>query len=508
MPATSTFVVHEGHRCACFAGTAATRRPLSAQRWLCVAAAWWALLCSALPIAESLRTSPRFDSLRRVVPLSSSGPQEAELPWTPSSWQRLPIDQSPVYRSQEELERALADIARREPLVSPSEVDALQTQLARVAAGDGFLLMGGDCAESFDEFSADHVRATLDVLREMAAALAAGGGRAVTTVARVAGQFAKPRSAAVETRGGVALPAYRGDIVNGAAFTAAAREPDATRLARAFDQSRRALDELRAGLAAHVTLPPALEALRPLQRAVVERCASASASAEPAAVFAGHECLLLPYEAAQLRRDDARGGRWLATSAHFLWVGERTRQPGHAHAHFVSGVANPVGVKVSAAVDGDALLALLRAVDPRGVAGRVTVIVRMGAAELRTRLPPLIRAVQRAGRSVVWCCDPMHANTQRAAGGLKTRDFDRVWDELAAFFDVHAACDSVAGGLHLELAGQFVTECVGGRLGPRVDEAQLPWAYRSRCDPRLNGFQALELALLAAHKMQQLRSAA
>lgn len=406
----------------------------------------------------------------------------------------------------------LDDIARREPLVTPSEVDALQTQLARVAAGDGFVLMGGDCAESFDEFSADHVRATLDVLREMATALAAGGGRAVTTVARVAGQFAKPRSEAVETRGGVALPAYRGDIVNGAAFTAAAREPDASRMARAFDVSRRALDELRAAraappttqLAPHVALPPALEALRPLQRAVVER----GASAEAAAVFAGHELLLLPYEAAQLRRDAAGGGRWLATSAHFVWVGERTRQPGHAHVHFASGVANPVGVKVSAAVDGDALLALLDALDPRRVPGRVTVIVRMGAAQLRTRLPPLIRAVQRAGRSVVWCCDPMHANTRRAAGGQKTRDFDRVWDEVAAFFDVHAACGSVAGGLHLELAGQFVTECVGGRLGPRVDEAALPWAYRSRCDPRLNGFQALELALLAAHKMQQLRSAA
>jgi 3-deoxy-7-phosphoheptulonate synthase len=378
--------------------------------------------------------------------------------------------------------------------------------------------MGGDCAESFQEFSTNHIQDTLRVMLQMASVISSAGSIPVVSVGRMAGQFAKPRSESHETVDGVTLPSYRGDIINSEAFTVQARTPDPRRMLAAYRQSAQTLDVLRAGtsavggeaapwrlleanLAFAQRFPPD-STYRQLRTAIELKKGSQEAGSTE--FFTAHECLLLPYEEA-LTRFDGRSGRWLDLSAHMLWVGERTRQLDHAHLHFVSGTGNPVGIKLSDKCDPDELLRILRLVNRDDVPGRVVLIVRMGAEMLREKLPALIRAVQDAGRSVVWCCDPMHGNTVKAPSGQKTRPFDRICAEVRAFFEVHAEMGTHAGGVHLEMTGADVTECLGGGVDG-VLEQHLGHNYRTACDPRLNGNQALELSFFIAQLMRDARS--
>lgn len=402
-------------------------------------------------------------------------------------------------------------------LVSTDEIYCLQEHLARVSSGQAFLLTGGDCAESFQEFSANHVEDTLRVILQMVSVISSAGSIPVVTVGRMAGQFAKPRSESHETVAGVTLPSYRGDIINSEAFTAQARTHDPRRMLTAYRQSAQTVDALRAGTSA-ATGGAAVSRLLEANLAFAQRFPPDSKyrqlrkemelkqvgeEAVPTEFYTAHECLLLPYEEA-LTRFDRRSGRWLDLSAHMLWVGERTRQLDHAHLHFVSGTGNSVGIKLSDKCDPAELLRILRLVNPDDTPGRVVLIVRMGAEKLREKLPELIRAVRDAGRSVVWCCDPMHGNTVKAPSGHKTRPFDRICEEVRAFFEVHAALGTHAGGVHLEMTGADVTECLGGGVDG-VLEQHLGRNYRTACDPRLNGNQALELSFFIAQLMRDAR---
>lgn len=390
--------------------------------------------------------------------------------------------------------------------------------------------MGGDCAESFQESSTDHIQATLRAILQMAFTISFGASIPVVRVGRIAGQFAKPRSEPQETIDGITLPSFRGEIINAKAFTPQARTHDPRRMLSAYQQSARTLEVLRAvttsegggvGLSRLLGLNMAFARRFPPDsryrqicseiasssefkqaRKMVERQPLGAASTE---FFTSHECLLLPYEQALTRREGSSSGRWLDLSAHMLWIGERTRQLDHAHLHFVAGIGNPVGIKLSDQCDPAELLQILGLVNPDNVPGRVVLIVRMGAEKLREKLPVLIRAVQDAGRSVVWCCDPMHSNTVKARGGLKTRPFERICAEVRAFFEVHAAMGSHPGGVHLEMAGSAVTECLGGGVDAVLEE-HLGRNYRTACDPRLNGDQALELSFLIAQHMREIAS--
>jgi 3-deoxy-7-phosphoheptulonate synthase len=418
-----------------------------------------------------------------------------------------------------------AELRTSPPLIFAGEARALKTALGRVAAGEAFLLQGGDCAESFGEFHANAIRDTVKVLLQMAVVLSFAAGAPVVKLARMAGQFAKPRSSDTETIEGVTLPSYRGDIINDAAFTAEARVPDPARMQRAYSQSAITLNLLRAfaqgGFAdlhrvqqwnqAFVAASPLGARYSALSRRIAESLAFMTAcgidparlpQARGTEIYTSHDALLLPYEEA-LARQDSLTGDWYACSAHLLWLGDRTRQPDHAHVEFARGVGNPLAMKCGPSLAADELLRLLDILNPGNEPGRMTLICRMGAARINDRLPPLIRAVQREGRVVGWCCDPMHGNTVPTAGGRKTRSFDRILAELRAFFAIHASEGTYPGGVHLEMTGKDVTECTGGIGG--VDEAALETRYQTLCDPRLNGTQALELAFLAADLIRQRR---
>jgi 3-deoxy-7-phosphoheptulonate synthase len=418
-----------------------------------------------------------------------------------------------------------AELRTSPPLIFAGEARALKTALGRVAAGEAFLLQGGDCAESFGEFHANAIRDTVKVLLQMAVVLSFAAGAPVVKLARMAGQFAKPRSSDTETIEGVTLPSYRGDIINDAAFTAEARVPDPARMQRAYSQSAITLNLLRAfaqgGFAdlhrvqqwnqAFVAASPLGARYSALSRRIAESLAFMTAcgmdparlpQARGTEIYTSHDALLLPYEEA-LARQDSLTGDWYACSAHLLWLGDRTRQPDHAHVEFARGVGNPLAMKCGPSLAADELLRLLDILNPGNEPGRMTLICRMGAAQINDRLPPLIRAVQREGRVVGWCCDPMHGNTVPTAGGRKTRSFDRILAELRAFFAIHASEGTYPGGVHLEMTGKDVTECTGGIGG--VDEAALETRYQTLCDPRLNGTQALELAFLAADLIRQRR---
>lgn len=441
--------------------------------------------------------------------------------WSPASWRSKPASQMPVYDDQSEVDDAVAKISRCSPLVFAGEVRSLHENIARATTGQGFLLMGGDCAEAFNEFNVDHVRDTFRVILQMALVLTFGGAMPIIKVGRMAGQFAKPRSEPDEVKDGVSLPSYRGDIVNSEEFTAESRRNNPANMVQAYHQSAQTLNILRAfstGGYADISRLHAWnldfvdqteegsryrkfaskvdESLRFMKAIGVDTSAPAFTKTD---FFTAHECLLLPYEEA-LTRQDSITNRWYDCSAHMLWIGERTRELDHAHLEFCRGVGNPLGVKISDKCTPDELIRICDAVNPENIPGRLTIIVRMGAEKLRKNLPGLIRAVQREGRSVLWISDPVHGNTRKAENGFKTRDFDNIRAELRAFFDVHDEMGSHPGGVHLEMTGEDVTECVGGLSD--VTEESLKERYRTFCDPRLNGAQALELAFLIAERLR------
>ena len=445
--------------------------------------------------------------------------------WSPQDWRACPIAQAPTYRDAAALEAVEAELRGSPPLIFAGEARALKTQLARVADGEAFLLQGGDCAESFAEFHANALRDTVKVLLQMAVVLSYAGGVPVVKVARMAGQFAKPRSPPTETIDGVTLPSYRGDIVNGIGFDAAAREPDPARMLRAYNQSAITLNLLRAftqgGFAdlarvqqwnqAFIAASPQGERYGEISRRIQESLAFMAACGLTAAnipqlrstdIYTSHDAMLLNYEE-PLARQDSLTGDWYACSAHLPWIGERTRQVDGAHVAFLRGVANPLGLKCGPAMTPDDVLRLIDVLNPGNEPGRLTLITRMGAERIGVGLPPLVRAVQREGRRVVWSCDPMHGNTVTTGMGHKTRPFERIVAELRACFAVHRAEGSRLGGMHIEMTGKDVTECTGG--AQQIDETALADRYHTHCDPRLNGSQALELAFLVAEELKQER---
>ena len=446
--------------------------------------------------------------------------------WSRESWRTKAIVQVPEYRDENALKRVEQRLNTYPPLVFAGEARSLRKALSEVARGQGFLLQGGDCAESFAEFHPDNIRDTFRVMLQMAVVLTFGASMPIVKLGRMAGQFAKPRSANTETIDGIELPSYRGDMVNGMAFTAEEREPDPNRLLQAYNQSAATLNLLRAfsqgGYAdlhkvhqwtlGFVGDSTQVERYQDLADRIQEALAFMDAcgingdvvpSMRETEFYTSHESLLLPYEEA-LTRIDSTSGRWYACSAHMLWVGERTRQLDHAHVEFLRGVDNPIGFKAGPTIEPDDLLRLLDTLNPNNEAGRMTIITRMGSEKLKGQLPKLIQAVQREGREVVWSCHPMHANTVKSDNGYKTRRFDAILEEVRAFFAVHSAEGSHAGGVHFEMTGQDVTECIGGSQA--ITEASLGDRYHTHCDPRLNASQALELAFLVAEMLKLERS--
>ncbi|MBI1244282.1 MAG: 3-deoxy-7-phosphoheptulonate synthase class II [Alphaproteobacteria bacterium] len=446
--------------------------------------------------------------------------------WTPDSWRARPARQMPAYPDARVLGSVEKKLGAFPPLVFAGEARELKAQLARVAEGKAVLLQGGDCAESFAEFSANNIRDTFKVILQMTVVLMYAGGLPVVKVGRMAGQFAKPRSADDETINGVTLPSYRGDIINGIDFEPAARVPDPERMVQVYSQSAATLNLLRAfsrgGYAdlhrvhgwtlGFVDRSPAGEKFRELADRISDSLQFMSAcgitpDAVPqiheASFFTSHEALLLPYEEA-LTRVDSTTGDWYDCSAHMVWIGDRTRQLDGAHVEFCRGIKNPIGLKCGPTSDPEELIRLIDALNPENEPGRLTLIARMGDDKVAAKLPPLARKVAREGRKVVWSCDPMHGNTIKSASGYKTRPFDRILAEMRGFFDVCRAEGVYAGGVHFEMTGQNVTECTGG--AEAIQDAALGDRYHTHCDPRLNGTQALELAFLIAEKLRAQRS--
>ena len=442
--------------------------------------------------------------------------------WQPDSWRAKPILQQPEYEDKAELDRVEQTLGSYPPLVFAAEARELRRQLGQVCEGKGFLLQGGDCAESFSEFNAPKIRDTFKVLLQMAIVLTFAGRCPVTKVARMAGQYAKPRSSDFETINGVKLPSYRGDIINSFEFTEAARRPDPQRLVEAYHRSSATLNLLRAfaqgGLAdlhevnrwnmAFLENNPQKDKYLDLSRRIQDTLefmdviginATNTPSLHETSLFTSHEALLLNYEQA-LTRIDTLTGKPYDCSAHMVWIGERTRQLDHAHIEFFRGINNPVGVKVGPTMEEDELIRLIDALNPNNDPGRLTLITRMGADKLEANLPRLLRRVKAEGRNVVWSSDPMHGNTFSASSGYKTRNFDAILSEIKQFFQAHEAEGTYAGGIHLEMTGQHVTECTGGAY--QISDEDLKEAYKTQCDPRLNADQVLEMAFLVADHLR------
>ncbi|WP_409425984.1 class II 3-deoxy-7-phosphoheptulonate synthase [Pseudoalteromonas sp. RW-H-Ap-1] len=445
--------------------------------------------------------------------------------WNPNSWRELPILQQPQYPDQDILKSVEGQLKSAPPLVFAEETRSLFKQLEDVCEGRAFLLQGGDCAESFSDFNAANIRDTFKTILQMAVVLTYGGKCPVVKIARMAGQYAKPRSADLETIDGVSLPSYRGDIVNSFEFTEEARIPDPQRLMKAYHNSAATLNLLRAfaqgGLAdlhqvnrwnmGFVAANPQKAKYQQLADKIqdalefMEVCginSTIAPSLKETDLYTSHEALLLGYEEALTRRDHLSGD-WYDCSAHFVWIGERTRQLDHAHIEFFKGIKNPIGVKVGPGMDPDDLIRLIDAVNPDNIPGRLTLITRMGADVLPEKLPALVRKVQQEGRKVIWSSDPMHGNTEKATSGYKTRSFDNIMREISQFFAVHKSEGSYAGGVHLEMTGQHVTECTGGAYGLSDDD--LAQRYKTQCDPRLNADQVLELGFLVADLLKDAR---
>ncbi len=447
--------------------------------------------------------------------------------WSPHSWRSHPVQQVPDYPDA----AALADVERQlatfPPLVFAGEARKLKKMLGQVAAGEAFLLQGGDCAEAFAEHAADNIRDFFRVFLQMAVVTTFAAASPVVKVGRVAGQFAKPRSAPMEKIGDVELPSYRGDIVNGIDFDAASRTPDPLRQLNAYRQSAATLNLLRAfatgGYAnlenAHrwmlnfVEDSPQSARYQGLADRISETVGFMRAigldpethyELRQTEFWTSHEALLLGFEEA-LTRVDSTTGDYYATSGHMIWIGDRTRQPDHAHVEYARGVKNPIGLKCGPSLKADELLRLMDILDPRNEPGRLTLICRFGADKVADHLPGLLRAVKREGRSVVWSCDPMHGNTIKASSGYKTRPFERIMSEIKTFFQVHAAEGTYAGGVHLEMTGKNVTECTGGARA--ITDLDLHDRYHTYCDPRLNAEQAIEVAFMVAELLKAARIA-
>ncbi|MEM8591994.1 MAG: 3-deoxy-7-phosphoheptulonate synthase class II [Pseudomonadota bacterium] len=442
--------------------------------------------------------------------------------WQKSDWRTKPRIQMPEYLDEAKLSAAEAQLSQYPPLVFAGEARSLKAQLAAVSRGEAFLLQGGDCAESFGEFSADLIRDTFKVMLQMAIVLTYGAKVPVVKVGRMAGQFAKPRSADYEEKDGVKLPSYRGDIINELDFTQEARLPNPDKMLQAYTQAAATLNLLRAfskggfadihqvhawtlGFTDREESQRYRELATQISSALDFMKAAGFTSEKNEEIstvdfYTSHEALLLEYEEA-LTRIDSTTGKWLAGSGHMIWIGDRTRQPDGAHVEFCRGVQNPIGLKCGPTTSEEDLKVLMAKLNPENEAGRLTLIARFGAGKVAENLPRLIRAVQAEGANVVWSCDPMHGNTIKSASGYKTRPFDSVLREVQEFFAIHRAEGTVPGGVHFEMTGKDVTECTGGVRA--VTDEDLSSRYHTACDPRLNASQALELAFLVAEELGQ-----
>ena len=446
--------------------------------------------------------------------------------WTPDSWRSKPVCQVPTYPDQDTLREVERKIGSWPPLVFAGEARALKASLAEVCEGRGFLLQGGDCAESFAEHNGDNIRDFFRVLLQMAIVLTFGASRPVVKVGRIAGQFAKPRSSDLETKNGISLPSYRGDIINGIEFEEKSRTPNPERQKMAYRQSAATLNLLRAfaqggfanlenvhnwmlGFVSDTSQAQQYEALASrISKAMgfmnaIGIDSSTNPQLRETSFYTSHEALLLGYEQA-LTRTDSTSGDWFATSGHMIWIGDRTRQHDHAHVEFCRGIKNPIGLKCGPSMQPDDLLRLIDLLNPENEPGRLTLIARFGHEKVDGHLPPLIRAVESEGRKVVWSCDPMHGNTI-TVNGYKTRPFDRIRSEVENFFAIHLSEGSHPGGIHIEMTGQNVTECTGGVL--KLSEEDLSDRYHTHCDPRLNANQAVELAFMVSELLENSRSA-
>ena len=442
--------------------------------------------------------------------------------WAPNSWRNLPIQQVPAYPDAEALAETERQLSTYPPLVFAGEARKLKRQLAAVANGEAFLLQGGDCAESFAEHGADNIRDFFRVFLQMAVVLTYAGAQPVVKVGRIAGQFAKPRSSDTENKDGVTLPSYRGDIINGIEFDEGSRVPDPARQRMAYRQSAATLNLLRAfaqggyaslenvhkwmlDFVADSPQSGRYEALASRITETIDFMRAVGITSETHAAiretdfYTSHEALLLGYEEA-LTRVDSTSGDWYATSGHMIWIGDRTRQPDHAHIEYCRGIRNPLGLKCGPSLEPEGLIRLIDVLNPENEPGRLTLIARFGADKVGDHLPKLIRAVEQEGRKVVWSCDPMHGNTVTAAG-YKTRPFDRILREVRSFFEVHRAEGTHPGGIHVEMTGKNVTECTGGARAIRDEELQD--RYHTHCDPRLNADQAVELAFLVSDLLKK-----
>lgn len=448
--------------------------------------------------------------------------------WSPDSWRKLPIKQQPEYQDGTAVQQVEAALRTMPTLASPDESRKLKRELALAGEGKAFLLQGGDCAESFAEFSEANLRNFFRVLLQMTMALMYGAGCPVVKVGRIAGQFAKPRSEGVEKKGDKTLPAYRGDMVNAMDFDDHGRAPDPERLLKAYYQSSATLNFLRSlargGYASlrqishwnmdFVGNSPQGKRFQLLVDRIneclsfIEACGLHLDEMEQlseASFYTSHEGLLLGYEEALTRRDDEGDGKFYDGSAHMIWIGDRTRSPDEAHVEFLRGVANPIGMKVGPSMVVDDLLRLIDILNPENEPGRLTLISRMGAAKIDSLLPPLVRAVKKEGKHIVWSCDPMHGNTIKSPTGFKTRKFTDILSEVRGFFGIHKAEGTHGGGVHFEMTGQDVTECLGGAQA--ISEIDLSNRYHTHCDPRLNASQSLELAFLIAEELKKNKAA-
>ena len=445
--------------------------------------------------------------------------------WSKKSWREFNIKQQPTYPDMEKLKSTQEELENFPPLIFAGEVRRLQSELAKVGRGEAFLLQGGDCAESFSEFNADNIKDMFKVMMQMAVILTFAGGCPVVKVGRLAGQFAKPRSSDFEEIDGEKLPSYRGDIINGNDFTSDARIPDPQRMIKAYNQSSATMNLLRAfvrgGMAdlhkvhkwnldfvkegklgeKYQTLADKItETLE-----FMEACGITSAntpSINETTLYTSHEALLMNYEEA-LTREDSLTGDWYDCSAHMLWIGDRTRDINDAHVEFLRGVKNPIGIKAGPTMTANGLIELLEKINPKNEEGRVNIIIRMGADKIHTEFPKLVQAVKKEGKNVVWSIDPMHGNTIKASNNYKTREFSEILREVKGFFEIHKKEGTFPGGVHLEMTGQDVTECIGGHR--ELTENDLADRYHTHCDPRLNAGQALELAFLIAESLKEAR---
>ena len=447
--------------------------------------------------------------------------------WNPNTWRNYPVVQMPKYINQKSLSSVEAKLSLKPPLVFAGEVQALKRSLHLVEKGEAFILQGGDCAESFTQFSANGIRDTFKVLLQMAVILTFGSSMPIIKIGRIAGQFAKPRSSDIEVLNGVELPSYRGDMINDMEFNKASREPDPHRLIEGYEQSAATLNLIRAfaqgGMAdlakvhewtlGFLADTPETTKYQEVADRISESlnfmkaCGLTSDTASQlreTEFYTSHEALLLNYEEALTREDTITSEKgWYSTSAHLLWVGDRTRQHDHGHIEFLSGIQNPVGIKCGPSLEPDDLIKLIEKINPENDTGKVVLICRMGSEKVFDHLPKLIKKIQSEGKKVIWCCDPMHGNTIKSSNGYKTRKVSQILSEVDNFFNVHKTEGSYPGGVHFEMTGSNVTECLGG--ANEVKESDLGSRYHTHCDPRLNGSQSLELAFLISDLLKKIR---